>query len=69
MRLAIPQACIQCKAPRCLTAFHATCARRKGWHMVEKEKNEWVLLEAFCEKHRPKDMTQRKKKRRRESKW
>jgi hypothetical protein len=37
--------------------------------MVEKEKNEWVLLEAFCEKHRPKDMTQRKKKRRRESKW
>ena len=21
-------ACIQCKAPRCLTAFHASCARR-----------------------------------------
>jgi hypothetical protein len=62
-------ACIQCKAPRCLTAFHATCARKLGWHMVEKEKNDWVLLEALCDKHRPKDVTQRKKRRRRESKW
>lgn len=63
------QACIQCRAPRCLTAFHASCARRMGWHMVEKEKNDWVLHEALCEKHRPKDTTQRKKKRRRETKW
>mgnify|MGYP007018388325 CR=1 FL=1 len=73
--------------------------------MVEKEKNDWVLLEApsarrprlhtphptpsgrlhspphrdrprrlppcqaLCDKHRPKDVTQRKKRRRRESKW
>jgi len=31
-------ACIQCRAPRCLTAFHASCARAGGVHMVEKDK-------------------------------
>ncbi len=60
-------ACIQCKAPRCLTAFHAACARHGGVHMVEKEKEEYVDHTVFCEKHRP--ATVKKKKRRREMKW
>mmetsp|Transcript_44943 Transcript_44943/g.74586 ORF Transcript_44943/g.74586 Transcript_44943/m.74586 type:complete len:224 (-) Transcript_44943:293-964(-) len=62
-------ACIQCKAPRCLTAFHATCARRKGLHMVEKEKDDYVDFAAYCDKHRPASTLQKKKRRRREMKW
>ena len=60
-------ACIQCKAPRCLTAFHATCARMKGFHMVERERDDYVALEAYCEKHRPAS-TQKKKRRKRDIK-
>ena len=59
-------ACIQCKAPRCLTAFHVTCAQRKGLHMVEKEKDDHVEFVAFCEKHRPGGKAKRRK---REIKW
>ena len=59
---------IQCKHPRCMTAFHASCGRNCGWHMVEKEKDDYVSLEALCNKHRP-AMTQKKKRRRREIKW
>ena len=59
--------CIQCKAPRCLTAFHPTCARRKGLHMVTKEKKDEVDFSAWCDKHRPKTVV--KKRRKKEHKW
>jgi hypothetical protein len=42
------------RAPRQLSA----CRRR--WTPVEKQNNDWVLLEALCERHRPKDSTPRK---------
>ena len=65
-------ACIQCKAPRCLTAFHASCARESGVHMVEKEKikdgTEYVDLQVLCERHRPSEKP-KKQKRKREIKW
>lgn len=63
-------ACIQCSAPRCLVAFHASCARRSGnVHMVEKEKDDYVIQQIFCEKHRPAEVSGKKKRRKRESKW
>ena len=65
-------ACIQCKAPRCLTAFHASCARQAGVHMVEKEKVkdgvEYVDLQVLCDKHRPVEGG-KKRKRKRDNKW
>ena len=68
-------ACIQCKAPRCLTAFHASCARHNGGvHMCEKEKVnpkdgvEYVELQVLCERHRP-PVGEKKRKRKREIKW
>ena len=64
-------ACIQCKAPRCLAAFHASCARRSSnVHMVEKEKEDgYVDLHLFCEKHRPAEAGGKKRRRKRESRW
>lgn len=64
---------IQCRAPRCLTAFHASCARRAGVHMVEKEKQtkegeEYVELCVLCDKHRPADGPKKKRKKR-DVKW
>jgi len=61
-------ACIQCKAPRCLTAFHASCARRRGVCMVEKEKGEYIEKLVFCERHRPADGP-KKKRRKRDARW
>ena len=65
-------ACIQCKAPRCLTAFHASCARNHGVYMAEKEKikdgEEYVDKLVLCDKHKPTDGS-KKKRRKREIKW
>lgn len=65
-------ACIQCKAPRCLTAFHASCARHHGVYMAEKEKVkdgvEYVDKLVLCDKHRPADGSKKKRKKR-ELKW
>jgi hypothetical protein len=68
-------ACIQCKAPRCLAAFHASCARAHGMYMVEKDRNkdglEYVDKQVFCERHRPASSTEggKKRRRKREIKW
>jgi NuA3 HAT complex component NTO1 len=61
-------ACIQCKHGNCLAAFHVTCAQAKGLHMVEKEKGDHVVHEAYCKKHTP-QQSKRRPKRKREAKW
>jgi hypothetical protein len=47
-------ACIQCENKQCFTAFHVTCAR---WarHCMRIRGHEGVALEAYCERHTPKE--------------
>ncbi|KAJ2766232.1 hypothetical protein IWQ56_003797, partial [Coemansia nantahalensis] len=48
-------ACIQCSHRQCVTAFHATCARRAGLSMAVRadRRSGEPVFRAFCERHTP----------------
>ncbi|TFK17664.1 hypothetical protein FA15DRAFT_313371 [Coprinopsis marcescibilis] len=50
-------ACIQCAKSTCVVAFHATCARQHKFLLPMKttQGSEPVTLQAYCEKHLPKE--------------
>ncbi|KAJ2008588.1 hypothetical protein H4R26_000061 [Coemansia thaxteri] len=54
-------ACIQCSQRQCVTAFHATCARRARLSMTVRadRRTGETIFRAFCEKHTPASHTQK----------
>jgi len=50
-------ACIQCDGPKCLTAYHPTCAMKAGFHLdvvpqMRKDGRAQLVKCTFCPKHR-----------------
>ncbi|KAJ2322595.1 hypothetical protein GGI00_005884, partial [Coemansia sp. RSA 2681] len=54
-------ACIQCSQKQCVTAFHATCARRARLSMTVRadRRTGETVFRAFCERHTPPSHTQK----------
>ncbi|KAJ2752864.1 hypothetical protein GGI19_003537 [Coemansia pectinata] len=54
-------ACIQCSQKQCVTAFHATCARKARLSMTVRadRRTGETIFRAFCERHTPSSHTQK----------
>ncbi|KAJ2908436.1 hypothetical protein GGI21_002888, partial [Coemansia aciculifera] len=54
-------ACIQCSQKQCMTAFHATCARKARLSMTVRadRRTGETVFRAFCERHTPASHTQK----------